>query len=140
MNFFLYTKSGDSMESKIITRKSKIMIYISLALCFIVSLVSILPLKKVVDENTWIKDYVQISAHRGGALLNPENTQKAFDYVIKETTYTDIIELDLKLTKDDVIVINHDDDINRMALDSDKESVKLSEHNYIELLNKVMSY
>ena len=135
MKFFLYTKSGDSMKSEIINKKSRVMIYISLFLAFIVSLVNVLPLKKVVEENTWIEDYVQICAHRGGALLNPENTKKAFDYVIKETTYTDIIELDLKLTKDNVIVINHDDDINRMALDSSEESVKISEHNYIDLLN-----
>ena len=71
--------------------------------------VNIIPTYKVVEENVWRKDdNVLISAHRGGAELNPENTKMAFDYVIKETSYTDIVELDLRLTKDNVIVINHD--------------------------------
>ena len=116
------------------SRKSEYFILVSLILCLLVSLVDVLPLKKVVSNNEWREEYVQISAHRGGALLNPENTQMAFDYVIKETTYTDIVELDLRLTKDNVIVINHDEDINRMGLDSEEKSVKLSEHNYIELI------
>lgn len=107
---------------------------ISIVLCLMVTMADILPLRKVVSENSWIEEDVQISAHRGGALLNPENTQKAFDYVIMDTDYTDIIELDLRLTKDNVIVINHDEDINRMALDNYSDSIKLSEYNYVELL------
>ena len=53
-----------------------------------------------------------ISAHRGGAELNPENTEKAFDYVILETNYTDAVEFDIRLTKDNVAVIIHDDYID----------------------------
>ena len=116
------------------SKKSEYFILGSLILCLLVTLVDVLPLRKVVETNEWKEDYVQISAHRGGSLLNPENTQMAFDYVIKETSYTDIVELDLRLTKDNIIVINHDEDINRMALDEGETSIKLSEHNYIELV------
>ena len=107
----------------------------SLVFCFVLSILYMLPLKKVVKNNVWIEEYVQISAHRGGALLNPENTKKAFDYVIKETSYTDIVEIDLRLTKDKVVVINHDGDINRMALDENEESIDIDKHTYSELLN-----
>lgn len=107
----------------------------SLVFCLVFSILYMLPLKKVVKENVWVADYTQIAAHRGGALLNPENTKKAFDYVIKETSYTDIVELDLRLTKDKVIVINHDGDIDRMALDESDESVDIDSYNYNELIN-----
>ena len=52
---------------------------------------------QVTDENPWRRDKTLISAHRGGANLNPENTQMAFDYVIIETTFTDIVEIDVRL-------------------------------------------
>ena len=108
---------------------------VSLVFCFVLSVLYMLPLKKVVETNEWIEDYVQIAAHRGGALLNPENTKKAFDYVIKETSYTDIVEIDLRVTKDGVIVVNHDSDINRMGLDENEKSIEISEYNYNELTN-----
>ena len=116
-------------------RVHKYLLNISLFLCFVFSVFAVLPLKKVVDKNTWIKGNVQISAHRGGAALNPENTMKAFDYVIMETDYTDIVELDLRVTKDKVIVINHDEDINRMALDNDNKAITIKENEYNELIN-----
>ena len=99
------------------------------------SIISFIPLKEVVETNTWIEDYVLIAAHRGGAYLNPENTQKAFDYVIKETSYTDIVEIDVRLTKDNILVINHDGDINRMGTNENEEEIKISAHTYEELSN-----
>ena len=51
--------------------------------------VNVLPVKVVEEQNDFlIKDRTYISAHRGGAYLNPENTEKAFDYVLKETTFS----------------------------------------------------
>ena len=49
--------------------------------------VNIIPPKKVAEANNiWLaKDKPMISAHRGGAFLNPENTEKAFDHVIIKT-------------------------------------------------------
>lgn len=111
------------------------LIVVTVSLCFIFASFDFVNLKNVVEENVWVENYVQISAHRGGAHLNPENTKKAFDYVIKETSYTDIVEIDLRLTKDNIIVINHDSDINRMSLDENEESVYISENNYSDLIN-----
>ena len=115
-------------------RITSISIFITLVIASFFSVINFIPLKKVVEENIWIEDYTQIAAHRGGAYLNPENTKMAFDYIIKETTYTDIIEFDLRLTKDNILVINHDEDINRMALEENEESVIISKHNYKDLL------
>lgn len=67
------------------------------------AVVNIIPTKKVAEDgkNPFIAtDKTLISAHRGGAELNPENTKRAFDYVIEDTTYTDIVEIDVRTTKD----------------------------------------
>ena len=46
-------------------------------------IVNIIPCKKVIDENPFMaKETTLISAHRGGAIMNPENTKMAFDEVI----------------------------------------------------------
>ena len=96
--------------------------------------VNLIPMPKVCESNPWMKeDKALISAHRGGAFLNPENTKKAFDYVIKETTYTDIVEIDIHTTKDGVIVINHDESINRMALDEGSEVINIVDYTFDEL-------
>jgi len=106
-------------------------IMITIVLFWVV--VNIIPPKDVVNNNPWIIDKVQISAHRGGSDLNPENTEKAFDYVIIETNYTDIVEIDVQLTKDNVLVICHDSDINDFALDDEDEDVDIDDHTYEEL-------
>lgn len=104
--------------------------------------VNIIPPKKVAeDNNIWLaKDKPMISAHRGGAFLNPENTEKAFDHVIIETNYCDIVEIDIHKTKDNILVINHDDTMDRMCLTEDKaeteitKDVVIKDSTYEELL------
>ena len=76
-----------------------------------------------------------ISAHRGGANLNPENTKKAFDYVIKDTTYTDIVEIDVRTTKEGELVIIHDDSVNRTGINGKVDPVKINDLTYEELTN-----
>lgn len=105
-------------------------------------IVNIIPPKKVADSpNPWLaKDKPMISAHRGGAFLNPENTEKAFDYVIIDTHYCDIVEIDIHKTKDNIIVINHDPTLDRVALEGTKatdevEDVVIKDSTYEELLN-----
>jgi glycerophosphoryl diester phosphodiesterase len=91
---------------------------------------------QVVEKNPWRKeDRTLISAHRGGALLNPENTEMAFDHVIIETSYTDILEIDVRLTKDDQLVIMHDASINRTGIKEEVEEVIIREKNYEELVH-----
>lgn len=113
----------------------KVLLCIGIVLGLFWGVVNIIPTHKAVeDTNPWRKeDKVLISAHRGGSELNPENTKMAFDYVIKTTSYTDIIELDVWLTKDNVLAINHDATVNRMALAEGSEDVEVSSHTFEEL-------
>lgn len=104
-------------------------------------IVNLIPPKKVIDNNPWLANgNTMIVAHRGGATLNPENTEKAFDHIIIETNYTDIVELDVLRTKDDVLVIHHDDSMDRMSLEDEraeteiKKDVLIRESTYEELL------
>lgn len=50
-------------------------------------------------------------AHRGGAALAPENTMAAFRNAI--SFRTDMLELDLQVTSDGVLVVSHDDTLER---------------------------
>lgn len=51
-------------------------------------------------------------AHRGGALLAPENTLAAFRMAV-ERFRTDVLELDVHLSRDGEVVVAHDDTLER---------------------------
>lgn len=51
-------------------------------------------------------------AHRGGSLLGPENTLWAFRRAVEEF-HTDMLELDVHLTKDGEVVVSHDGTLER---------------------------
>ena len=101
------------------------------------AIVNIIPTADVIEEEKnpfLMTEKTLISAHRGGAELNPENTKRAFDYVIEQTTYTDIVEIDVRTTKDGKLVIIHDETINRTGIKGEAEPVKISDCTYLELL------
>jgi glycerophosphoryl diester phosphodiesterase len=50
-------------------------------------------------------------AHRGGSKLNPENTLAAFGHAA--TLGVDAIECDVRLSKDDEVVVIHDETVDR---------------------------
>lgn len=52
-----------------------------------------------------------IIAHRGASANVPENTLAAFELAIQENA--DMIELDIKLTADEEVVVIHDQTVNR---------------------------
>ena len=54
-----------------------------------------------------------LHAHRGASHLAPENTMRAFELAVSEGA--DALELDVRITSDDVPVIFHDDDLARMT-------------------------
>ena len=113
-------------------------IVVSIVLCLVI--INLIPSYKVNTTPFTKIDKPLISAHRGGSHLNPENTEKAFDYVIKETTYSDAVEFDIRLTKDNVAVIIHDDYVDEYALEVGLESEEKSkttcikDYTYNELL------
>ena len=57
--------------------------------------------------------YVVVAAHRGDWRNYPENSIGAIESVIRMGV--DIVEIDLKLTKDSVLVLSHDRTCNRMT-------------------------
>ncbi len=58
------------------------------------------------------RNSIEMIAHRGGALEAPENTLIAFDQAIKISPHF-ILEMDIHLTKDDHLVVIHDDTVDR---------------------------
>ncbi len=66
-------------------------------------------------------------AHRGGALEVPENTLEAFEHAIG-LGYR-YIETDVQLTADGVVVIFHDDDLERLT----GRKGRVSDHTWAEL-------
>jgi glycerophosphoryl diester phosphodiesterase len=49
---------------------------------------------------------IQVHGHRGARALRPENTLPAFEYAI--AAGVDVLELDMAVTRDDVVVVSHD--------------------------------
>ena len=53
---------------------------------------------------------ILVHGHRGARAVRPENTLPAFEYAI--SVGVDVLELDMAVTKDDVVVVSHDPVIN----------------------------
>lgn len=71
---------------------------------------------KTNSENQYISDEVLVSAHRSGAGIMPEETMMAFKNCVESKDFhTDIFEFDLHITKDDVLVLLHDDTLERTS-------------------------
>lgn len=61
--------------------------------------------------SNWESNAPLVIAHRGASAYAPENTIAAFSRAVDDGA--DAIELDARLSKDDVIVVMHDDTIDR---------------------------
>lgn len=62
-----------------------------------------------------IRDEVEIIAHRGSSLKAPENTLSSLEQAIRDGA--DGIEIDVRLTADDRVVLYHDASLERLAGD-----------------------
>ena len=62
-------------------------------------------------ENGLAEEKIQILAHRGASGIAPENTMPAFEKAI--AAQTDYIELDVHLSKDNVVIVMHDFSVDR---------------------------
>lgn len=54
---------------------------------------------------------ILVHGHRGARAVKPENTIPAFEYAIG--IGVDVLELDMAVTRDDVLVVSHDLEMNR---------------------------
>ncbi|MBM3724645.1 MAG: glycerophosphodiester phosphodiesterase [Acidobacteria bacterium] len=53
---------------------------------------------------------ILVHGHRGARAVLPENTMPAFEYAIR--IGADVLELDLAVTRDNVVVVSHDETMN----------------------------
>jgi glycerophosphoryl diester phosphodiesterase len=53
---------------------------------------------------------ILVHGHRGARAVMPENSIPAFEYAVKAGA--DVLELDMAVTKDDVVVVSHDPEMN----------------------------
>ena len=59
-------------------------------------------------------DKALVSAHRSGADIAPKNTMMAFEYCVENKSFNvDTFEFDLHITKDDKLILLHDDTLDR---------------------------
>jgi glycerophosphoryl diester phosphodiesterase len=71
--------------------------------------------------NTMAGEKPLVHGHRGARGMMPENTLPAFEYAIQAGV--DVLELDVAVTKDDVLVVSHDPVLNpRICRDAPKET------------------
>lgn len=66
-------------------------------------------------------------SHRGGAAENLENTMTAFKHAVKQKT--DMLEIDCHITKDGIVVVSHDNLLERTT----GNPIKVTETNYGDL-------
>lgn len=87
---------------------------VSAAIC-IFFLIQILPAPRISRANPWRRDPgdPMIIVHGGAKELYPENTALAFREISK--LEIDAIEVDLALTKDNILITHHDLSIDRMT-------------------------
>ena len=82
-------------------------------------------------------DKALVSAHRSGADIAPENTMMAFEYCVENENFNvDTFEFDLHITKDNKLILLHDDTLDRTTNAVEEfgaENVKPSTKTYEEL-------
>ncbi|MDD3171543.1 MAG: glycerophosphodiester phosphodiesterase family protein, partial [Bacilli bacterium] len=123
----------------------KITIGVILFIVIFMVTINLISPKKAIEVNPFITttDKPMVVAHRGGKVLNPENTIKAFDACMTDYD-VDILEMDLCLTKDKELVIIHNlyidssCDVQEVTGVSDRHYV--IDYTYDELLNFNFGY
>lgn len=67
-------------------------------------------------ENPYILEKTDISGHRSGGGIEPEETMRAFKNCAENDSFSvDVFEFDLHITKDNVLVLLHDDTLDRTS-------------------------
>ncbi|RPF56151.1 glycerophosphodiester phosphodiesterase family protein [Aquisalibacillus elongatus] len=67
-----------------------------------------------VNENlTYLKWNVEVAAHRGDKMHTPENSMSSIRSAVEKNA--DVVEIDAQITQDDIVVLNHDLNLQRVA-------------------------
>ncbi len=94
--------------------------------------------------NEYILEKTAISGHRSGGGVQPEETMVAFKNCVENPDFdVDVFEFDLHITKDDVLVLLHDDTLDRTSDCVEvfgEENVRPEEKTYSELRQLNMGY
>ena len=101
-------------DAKSISRQERRILAVIIALALILN-TGFYTLKRldIISINAQYLDKVTITAHRGDCSVAPENTLAAFELAIENGA--DIIELDVRQTKDGEIVVMHDENLKRVC-------------------------
>jgi glycerophosphoryl diester phosphodiesterase len=75
--------------------------------------------------------HILVHGHRGARAIYPENTIPAFEYAIK--IGADFLEMDVAVTKDNVLVISHDPHINPEICKGPRPGIAIHELTLAEL-------
>jgi len=75
---------------------------------------------------------ITVYGHRGARALLPENTLPAFEYAI--AAGVDALEMDVAVTRDDVVVVSHDAKLNRVICKSPGGPTRIRQLTFAELL------
>lgn len=79
----------------------------------VILIFQVLPVKQVATNPFIATDRPLIIGHGGTKLMMPENTMLAYDYAVENEA--DVLEGDIQLTKDNQLVMFHDDTINNLS-------------------------
>lgn len=85
----------------------------------------------LVAANMESAERILVQGHRGARAVMPENTMPAFEYAIQ--VGVDALELDLAVTKDNVLVVSHDPHINAQICTGPKPGIAIREVTLAEL-------
>src|SRR5437764_4862260 len=66
---------------------------------------------------------VAVHGHRGARAMRPENTMPAFEYAIAQGV--DALELDMAITKDNVVVVSHDPELREPVCTGPRNGVAI---------------
>ncbi|GFR30511.1 lysophospholipase D GDPD1 [Trichonephila clavata] len=118
LNFFISIKNHDMLTMYVIA---------SIFGGYIASSLILFKFPNLIHKRKKLKFFCQHISHRGGAGEYAENTLSAFENAVKQGT--DMLEIDLHLTKDEKVVVSHDNNLLRVT----GVDVNISDSNYKDL-------
>lgn len=92
---------------------------------------------KYLQKSTKCEEYIYgesppfLISHRGGSLDAPENTMQSFQFSVRNGV--DMIESDVRITKDGHIIVCHDDTFERICKQGPKAGRTVRETNFDDL-------